>query len=108
MERFFKDFPWLRVLGSLVAIMAGAATLVGVPMAMQSRVDAGQDTRIDQVAKGHREAVTALRTADRDQAADNRKTAEALKAVATIVNEIDKRGTIAGREHEHDREIHQP
>lgn len=82
---------------SLVAVLAGLATVVGLPMFLQSQVDASQN-----------DDIKALQAADREQTKDNRAAAEALKAVATIVNEIDKRGTLAGREHERDREIHQP
>ncbi len=102
------NFPWLKVLGSLVALLVGVGALVGAPMALQSRVDASQDTRIDQVEEDHRAGITSLRAADREQAKTSHETAQVLREAMAIVREIDKRGTLAGREHERTRGLHNP
>ncbi len=102
------NFPWLKILGSLVGIIVGVGSIVGVPMALQSRVDASQDSRIGQVEKDHRAGITSLQAADREQAKTSHETAQVLREAMAIVREIDKRGTLAGREHERTRGLHNP
>lgn len=100
------SWPWMSLALKVIGGVTGLIAIIGFPMLNQHRVDASQDTRIQSVEDRQKAATVELRAANRVLAEDTRKTAEALKAVASIVHEMDQRGTMAGREHERDRDLH--